>query len=442
MRAWVPLVAIGTLFVVLCTLVSNATPYRTSGMLLHQKGPDGAPARVPDVGAPDERQHANYIAHVMSGKGIPVLDPTSPNLIESYQSHQPPLYYVLAAGWCKVVGADPQAAGEGSRARFLNTLIGLGTIVGLFFGGRWAFRSDGVGLAAAAMGLLPMNIGLHAAVSNDPLLILLCTWSLALFARLVAGGWTIPTALVAGVLVGLACLTKTTAVVLVPTLLLAGWLSKRREETFDWKPLLLGLGAALVLAVPWWIRNTSLYGDPLALGAFKQAFVGSPQASMFIGELGPMAYWTQWVGWWTARSAIGVFGYMDIFLLDAAGQAKSDAVYLALWVVMLIPIFGAMVKKPVEDSSAKGMRETAWVWGVFSLFIVLAFVRFNMQYFQGQARYLYPALGPFAWLFACGLVRLMGKRGLWAWVVPTVALSLLNFVFLNELSAGFARRLV
>ncbi len=64
------------------------TPYRSGGVLLGQRDPaTGQPQQVSDVGAPDERQHANYTLKLVRGEGFPVLDPNDPNLIENYQAH-------------------------------------------------------------------------------------------------------------------------------------------------------------------------------------------------------------------------------------------------------------------------------------------------------------------------------------------------------------------
>ncbi|MER3495655.1 MAG: hypothetical protein C4320_01830, partial [Armatimonadota bacterium] len=77
---------------------ARITPFRQSGILLSQRDPaTGRPQRVLDVGAPDERQHLNYVAHLADGKGFPVFDPKAPDLAESYQSHQPPLAYAIYA---------------------------------------------------------------------------------------------------------------------------------------------------------------------------------------------------------------------------------------------------------------------------------------------------------------------------------------------------------
>src|SRR6185295_4224512 len=127
MRDWAPLAVVAVLFVACCVAFNSVTPYRKPGFLLHQRNPtDGRPVPVPDVGAPDERQHANYVKSLLDGKGFPVLKPGDPNLYESYQAHQPPLYYALASAWCKAFGIDPTAEG-GTGLRLLNTLIGLAT---------------------------------------------------------------------------------------------------------------------------------------------------------------------------------------------------------------------------------------------------------------------------------------------------------------------------
>ena len=97
MPRWLPLGLILFTFAVLASWYATTTPYRQPGHLMNQRGPDGRPAQIPDIGAPDDRQHANYIHHLLNTNSFPVLRPDSPDLGETYQSHQPPLYYLLAA---------------------------------------------------------------------------------------------------------------------------------------------------------------------------------------------------------------------------------------------------------------------------------------------------------------------------------------------------------
>lgn len=430
---------IAAVFLAFCCAFNANTPYRKPGVLMHQLGPDGQKAPVPDVGAPDERQHANYVSGLLQGNGFPVLKPGDPNLYESYQAHQPPLYYVLAAGWCKVTGSDPSSS-NGFAFRFLNTLIGLVTMVGIGFGAWWGFGKRSLALAAPAVMLMPMVVALHSAASNDPLLYCLCTWTIALLALVLRTGWVPKTCLWIGVLTGLAFLTKTTSLALVPVIGFALAASVREETR---KPNLAAIGMVcgvpLLIAGGWWVRNMSLYGDPFAMTAFKAAFTGSPQAQNFIDAFGAKEYWLNWVLWWTARSFIGTFGYSDIFMFESLGAAKSVQTTLSLsFVLIVLALMGSLAMGQLKDD--KPGKRFAWVGVIFGATVIAFFVSFNKQYFQGQARYLYPAIAPISWLLSGGVCLLLGKNRLWSWAVVCVALGALDLVALNEVVAGFALR--
>ena len=475
-----PTLALGILiaaYLALCGVYTAKTPYRQSGVLVNQGG-----QTIPDIGAPDERQHANYVQHLLGGKGFPVLVPGSPDLGETYQSHQPPLYYLLACGWAKLVASDPVDPDSGRRLRFLNALFGVGTLLGIFFAARWGLQDDGAGLAAVAIaGLMPMFVALHAAVGNDPLLYLLCTWTVALCAKGVREGWNWRLALGVGLTAGLGLLTKTTAVALLPTVLVAlvsSWRwSDSKPAVTTWAVALL---VPLVVASPWLVRNQSLYGDPLAVTAFNAAFVGSPKPEtvvvperIFVDQdpvyiaaaerateanpeatpqgtidaivadvgLTPAAkfdYWVDWVGWWTGRSFIGVFGYMDVFLLERGSAQTSPTLYrVCLAALLLLAVGWALSLRAGLDGPSKAVHATN---AALLLVVAVLFVRFNLQYFQGQARYLYPAIAPLAIGFGLGLSYWMGRRKAWAWGVAALALSVLQLVAVQTLMAGFEAR--
>ncbi|MBS1714436.1 MAG: glycosyltransferase family 39 protein [Armatimonadetes bacterium] len=433
MREWWPVAVVAALFVTVCLFFSSATPYRTGGAIVH-----GVRAVVPDIGAPDERQHANYVGRLMKGDGFPVLVAGSPDAYENYQAHQPPAYYVLAAGWCKLTGTDPTSP-NGQGLRFLSTLIGVATVVGLFLGAKWAGGSNAVAWASTAAALMPMSVALHSAASNDPLLIGLCTWVLALLFKGLRDGFDTKSLVATVLLTGAALLTKTTALALLPCLLL-GAVFARSHATSPLRPaafvaLLLG---PVVLAAPWWWRNVGLYGDPFAMKAFNEAFLGSPQAATFIGGLGAATYWSNMVAWWTARSAIGVFGYMDIFLFENLNMDKSSSIYVALMVVAAVPVSAGLVRSFRSVRTGKG--GVVVLAAVFAGLVAVLFVGFNARYFQGQARYLYPALGPAAWCTGAGLCALMRERREWAWAVGALLLLGLDLVAWSQLGPAFALR--
>src|SRR5438105_9824815 len=93
--AWAILLALS--HAVIAIVFAGVTPYRTPGRLFINRG-----ITIPDIGAPDERQHANYIQHLLDGKGIPTFQPAARDAGDHYEDHQPPLYYVLAAGFANL----------------------------------------------------------------------------------------------------------------------------------------------------------------------------------------------------------------------------------------------------------------------------------------------------------------------------------------------------
>ncbi|MCX7800283.1 MAG: glycosyltransferase family 39 protein [Fimbriimonadales bacterium] len=421
MRAWQAALVLAALHAILAAGYALLTPYRTAGRVLMQ---GNAPAL--DIGAPDERQHANYVQRLLEGSGLPVFNPEDPNLYESYQSHQPPLYYALAAGWSRLVGlasaVDPEA---GFRLRLLNVLIGSLGVWGLFLAGRWLTMDDRTGLMAAAIGgLLPMGCALSGAVSNDPLLIALCTFSLAFQIRATserAGRYDLWWA---ALFAGLAMLTKTSGVALLPGLALAAWWSgRRRPEKRGW---LRALGPALLavaVVLPWWIRNSLLYGDPLAARAFQQAFTGAMQASQGMERVGVAGYWLEVVkGTWC--SFVGVFGYWDIWL--------DPRLYAASALAAALGLAASLVRLRLERPAG------LWVAAVFGVCVLALFVRFNLQYFQAQGRYLHPAIAAFAVWIAFGATS--PRARLWPLGVAALALLALNVHALRSLPAEFKIR--
>ena len=440
------------------------TPYRTGGILLNQRGPDGRPAYSKDIGAPDERQHANYIGYLLKNGKLPVFDPKSPTLYEDYQSHQPPLFYGLAAGVAKVSGqTDSESQSFGRTIRLLNCLIGSVGIVGAFFAAFWTTKRVEIAVVAATfVALLPLNISLSGAISNDPLLFALISWAFAFIARFMAepspSKVYFSSGCASAVLVGLAVVTKSSAAVLLVLFTFSfGWsggefrkLPEELRYQLRQSPIKICSIIALpvVIGLPIWLRNQSLYGDMLAQSAFKEAFVGSAQKSAILGaiEAGPSAgspevqYWINWIGYWTARSFIGVFGYMDIWF-NTSGKANSSSdpniFYKAIILFNFLGLGGGVLW--LRNNWNENKRLGAITLGLIGLTVAL-FVMFNNTYFQAQARYLFPALSAFATLMAIGWVQIFRK---WQIALALVVIIFGGFTVYagTQLPGEFAKRI-
>jgi hypothetical protein len=261
----------------------------------------------------------------------------------------------------------------------------------------------------------------------------------------------------AGALAGLGLLTKTTAISLLPILLFAILIPQTKRPT--WAMTGAALAAFAVLAGPWIVRNQSLYGDPLAQKVFQKAFPGSAHKRTIEAQIAAensaldiegnerVQYWRDWVGWWTARSFFGVFGYMDIWLNESGNPYGAlppkanppNAMYrviIALSAILFISWLGAIFRDDFKEG-----RPIHVMNGLFLLLIVGLFVVFNMTYFQGQGRYLYPAIGPIALAFATGGATLLKGRGAIVMAAFAGLLLLLNVYAIARLPAEFQLRM-
>jgi 4-amino-4-deoxy-L-arabinose transferase-like glycosyltransferase len=431
-------IGLAILHVCLATWFASITPYRTGGHVRYL-GRNAPP--VPDIGAPDERQHVNYVKRLLAGDGFPVLNPKDPNLYEDYQAHQPPAFYVLGAAWCKVTGASNLDSEDGGkRLRLLNGLIGGVEVIAVFLLGSWGFKKPEIGVIAAAFAAcLPMNVALSGAVNNDVLLYTLCTASLAIGALGIQEGWTNERCLALGICVALALLTKTTALALLPAILVAAVAAgPGRPKAAGWALALLPL---ILLPLPWWIRNEHFYGDPFAMKAFKDSFTGSAQAGPMIDGMGLVPYLVSMVGWWTARSFFGAFGYMDIWLNEtgAPGGSAPNALYRVLIALSALIFIGWILswKKYREDRT----RQVRLMNLTFVAVVVILFLSFNLQYFQAQARYLLPAIGPIACGYAVGTLALTKERWLPALAAMVLIFGSVTVYAGTRLPAEFAKRM-
>ena len=448
---------------VLASVYAFQTPYRKAGLLLSQRQADGSYAPAQDIGAPDERQHANYIEFLKRDHRLPVFNPKSPRLYEEYQSHQPPLFYGLAA--VVSVGQDVESQSFGMTVRLLNAVIGSVGVVGAFFAALWGFRSKEVAvLSAAIFALLPMNVALSGAISNDPLLIAFSTWSFAFCLRVwnsdfdkgqqvdagtEGGAFQVKWLILAGVLAALACLTKSSGLIALVSVAVVSVTAVRKDRELRSFKMVVILLLPLLMVSPLWLRNQFIYGDPLAQKAFKEAFTGSAQKAQIVQAIEAsnaagspeVQYWVNWVGYWTARSFVGVFGYMDIWLNESTKPNSKDdpnTLYKGIICLHFLTLgAGLLIARKLSAHTRTVMASV----GLCAL-AILVFVGFNNTYFQAQARYLFPALAGFTGLMAYGWYQLVGKRWQVAVAVVLLVYGYLNWVALSQLGAEFAKRIL
>jgi hypothetical protein len=200
----------------------------------------------------------------------------------------PPLYYAIGAGVMHLVPGSHDLPYDRWVAilRYLSILM-IAPLPIL----AWATTKTlvGHGPAAVAASTLPLALPnltrIGASVNNDNLLILLTGILALMLAKVIAGDLRARTGFGIGVVLALACLTKSYGLALTVVVAIAYLIAWFRHRTEPWVPLGWAAGVTLAGAGWWWIRNLVLFhtlqpggiGDPYNPGT--AAVIGPDQSS-------------------------------------------------------------------------------------------------------------------------------------------------------------------
>ena len=257
--------------------------------------------------ANDELDHTRYIEYIVAHGALPRI-----SVANGHESHQPPLYYLMAAGWQKLLGvpaftpsatANPRIAAEDGTGRFLellhnytpvqhrdavylheirllSVLFGLATVLVAYGCARMLLTRASAALATGlVVALFPKQLVVDSVVTNDSLVITLCALALFLFlqsekARREGGSrrraWLV---LAMGTALGLAAITKYNSLPVAGLLLVLTAIPAVRQTKAGAGRGLVGRGLVapglagtgfLATSLWWFIRNKVLYGQFLA----------------------------------------------------------------------------------------------------------------------------------------------------------------------------------
>ncbi len=411
-------------------------------------------AAVPLGEGPDEAGHAAYAFFLARERRLPLQAGAAGGPARDEvpgEGHQPPLAYILAAPaalWLAPAersfdlpgnprfvwlgGGERNAAAHGTRElwpydaqvwawrlmRGVSALAGAATVALTFALARRICpdRPEVAVLAAALVAFNPQVLFLSALVSNDLLLAALCMAVLVVLSDATPHGRQADDdargsigagrQLLVGALLGLALLTKQSAMILLPLVGLwaamlawrggAGW--GERLARLGSSCLLIGL-PALAICGWWYLRNWRLYGDPLGLAVFRAEFASAPFAW---GE--PRA-WLDAL-WTVHRSSWGVFGWMNL-----PGPDLASWIFAALCVVGVLALALTLRGAARADGTARALVFPALLLALGLAWLVSFALAAGQVAWQG--RLLFPAAGAAALLLALGLGRLARGPILW-----------------------------
>ena len=396
------------------------------------------PAATADQHNPDENAHLIYVQTVASGH-LPIFTDAA----HGYENHQPPLYYVLAAPVYLAAHRAGDAAAT-KAVRWVSILLGALVIVAVYWAARaflpaqpWAALG-----AAAFVGLLPSNVALNASVTNDSLTTLICVLALGLLGGIVQADSDVHRlrlSLWLGVALGLGVWTKSLTLPLFPAAAVAFLLLARAEALpgrtcAHLAALSLGLGG--LIGLPWLLRNTLLYGDPLAqhvlLVTLNNGTNNVPIDAM-IALFGGVGGYLAKVAQWTFASFWGGFDSMRLFWDHDPRRAHPSFLrgltptYLCLLALTLASGAG-LLRERRRSPGTLADRIGLGVMAAQIVFTLVAFLNYNLHFFQAQGRYLYPALLPFALFFVLGGRGLLPKP---SWMPAPVGVLAAGLLALN-----------
>ncbi len=398
---------------------------------------------TPTWQVPDEPAHYNYVRALAEGRGFPVIEPGDydqdylellkskdfpPELsIESveYEDHQPPLYYLLATPIYLLFG------GAVLPLRLLSVLFGAALLLVAFGTVRAVFpaRPELALMATVFVAFIPQHVTMTAGVENDALAELVMGGTLWALLVYVGGGrerpWPVGLLLAAALLTKLTIYATGMGVAVVAVVI--RWRQERRTWGWAVGQLAWIFVPALLISVPWFIRNGLIYGwhDPLAWARHGEVVVGQMRTSEFLALHGWAAYWER--AWsFTFQSFWGQLGWMEVVLPHRIYQA------LALLSVLLTAGFLWWLFDRRRPRLTPVQRASLTLFLVLSLLTLLEYVGYNLIFVQHQGRYLFPALIPIGAAAALGLstlANILPQRLQWmrGWVLVAFSAGLAAF---------------
>lgn len=376
---------------------------------------------TPTFYAPDEQSHFNHIKFIATHGEFATQTTKLGDPANEWEHNQPPLYYLALAPLYRF--AEMIGFNQTGSVLLLRSFSFLLWLLNVWFGITLLNRlqiSDKIvrTFFLGLLCLLPTYTFSSAAINNDNLLITLGGALLCLLSR---RDYSMKSALLIGLTLGLALLTKQSAVVFIPVIGLLGvvelWM-KRISWNTGMTFLALALGSAFLIYLPWAIRNWQVYHTLTPEFAVVDA-IKWPSFAYGCASAAHNLLKTFWAVSGIANDVGYPFPLLGMLFLVAGLGAGQ---------------LGLQRKRPFDalhSAANRPLLTAMWIGVVISVLLVL---RFGYLFGMGQGRHLFPVLFPIALLLGSWLRALSVKKlevhvaGCWiVYAVTFAAFSLARF---------------
>ena len=384
-------------------------------------------ARVQPNGAgPDEPMRYQIAYYIYEHGSLPVGDdPAVRNIVWGISyAFSPILDYMIAAVFMKLVSfitTVPFALLM--AARFVNILLGLGTVWLALDMGKRLFDRRKAWIFAAFVGLLPGSLFVFTYVNCDALAVFSTAVIVYAWVRYLTEGWTYKNCIILAIGVAVCTLSYYNAygfilcsIFFFGITLFMEAKQKGNYGDFAKKGLLVCV-IVMILAAWWFVRNAILYdGDFLGMNAssicaekyakpaYKPSEKQTPQMAGYtlwdmLNQGFPKSEGFSWVEL-VSESFVGRFGNMNVFMPKWLINNYMDFIKAGFLLIFLHPVktFTLRVKK---QWSVKGMFNWFMLIAMIIPNILNAYYSYASDY-QPQGRYSLPMLIPMTYFMVMG----------------------------------------
>jgi hypothetical protein len=275
-------------------------------------------------GFDDEPSHYMYLRYILENGQLPVEQHTIADSnafeINEFEYHQPPLYYLLVSGFCRltdVINVREQFY-DGRYINLLLSLLSFYIFYLIFFEIGW--KNEQIYAAISMILLLGSHVYQTALFGNDMLSWFIFWLIIYLILRGSIKNW-----LAISILLTLGHYTKTNILLIYPVLIWSLYSEyKKASEKVLLKSVTI-LIVPVVFALPWYIRNYQLYDSFLMLSGSEWQFTSGYFESIKKIIHAPYSFLFR-MHFLPPKELISIFNimqYLFVFPLIAAGIWQS-----------------------------------------------------------------------------------------------------------------------